>query len=95
MWINTHINIGADDMKTIQMTINEILLEQVDQTVRDLSTTRSAFIREALERALRYYHILKMEEQDADGYAQIPAHPDDVEEWAGEQVWGDEWKEAK
>jgi metal-responsive CopG/Arc/MetJ family transcriptional regulator len=95
MWMNIHIELGTNDMKTIQMTIDETLLEQVDQTVQVLSTTRSAFIREALERALRYYHILKMEERDADGYAQIPAYPGDVEEWASEQVWGDEWKGAK
>ena len=32
-------------MKTIQMTIDESLLQQVDETVELLQTTRSAFIR--------------------------------------------------
>ena len=32
-------------MKTIQMTIDEALLQQVDQTVQSMNTPRSAFIR--------------------------------------------------
>ena len=80
-------------MKTIQMTIDETLLAEVDQTVQALSTTRSAFIREALERSLHRYRVLKREEQDAAGYAQFPPSP--IDEWENEQVWGDEWNAAK
>jgi hypothetical protein len=48
-------------MKTIQMTIDEPLLAKVDQAIKELEMTRSAFIREALELALRHYQILEME----------------------------------
>jgi metal-responsive CopG/Arc/MetJ family transcriptional regulator len=78
-------------MKTIQMTIDETLLQQVDQTVEDIGTSRSAFIREALEQALHRYHIRQLEEQDAAGYIRIPAQASETEEWVTEQSWEDEW----
>ncbi|MCP4359559.1 MAG: ribbon-helix-helix protein, CopG family [Chloroflexi bacterium] len=82
-------------MKTIQMTIDEFLLQQVDQTVRDLKTTRSAFIRQALEQALRQYRVRRLEERDAAGYTAVPTNPTGTDEWASEQDWGDEWNGAK
>jgi metal-responsive CopG/Arc/MetJ family transcriptional regulator len=39
-------------VKTIQMTIDEPLLSEVDRVIQSLDTTRSAFIREALQLAL-------------------------------------------
>ncbi len=82
-------------MKTIQMTIDETLLQRVDQMVQDLSTTRSAFIRDALEQALRQYQVRRLEERDAAGYKAIPAKLEETEEWITEQEWGDEWNEGK
>lgn len=82
-------------MKTIQMTIDESLLQRVDRTVQDLNTTRSAFIRQALEQALRQYQVRRLEERDAAGYTAVPAAPGETDEWTGEQDWGDEWNEAK
>ena len=82
-------------MKTIQMTIEENLLQRVDQMVQDLSTTRSAFIRDALEQALRQYQVRRLEERDAAGYKAIPATPAETDEWLTEQNWGDEWNAGK
>ncbi|MCP5094116.1 MAG: ribbon-helix-helix protein, CopG family [Chloroflexi bacterium] len=82
-------------MKTIQMTIEENLLQRVDQTVQDLATTRSAFIRDALEQALRQYHVRRLEERDATGYKAIPAASSKTDEWLKEQNWGEEWNEGK
>jgi len=82
-------------MKTIQMTLDESLLQQVDQMVGELQTTRSAFIREALVWALQAYRIRRLEEQDEAGYTAIPANPTEIVEWTTEQVWGDAWNEEK
>lgn len=82
-------------MKTIQMTIDETLLEQVDRTVQTLETTRSAFIRMALEQALRQYHVRRLEEQDEVGYTAVPANADETTIWQSEQEWGDKWNAAK
>jgi metal-responsive CopG/Arc/MetJ family transcriptional regulator len=95
MWIIIHIIVEVGAMKTIQMTIDETLLQRVDQTVEDLQTTRSAFIRLALEQALRQYHVRRLEERDEIGYTAVPATASEIEEWETEQEWGDEWNGEK
>ncbi|GAB4448130.1 MAG: hypothetical protein Kow0031_30680 [Anaerolineae bacterium] len=77
-------------MKTIQMTIDEPLLEEVDDLIKSLEITRSAFIREALQRALQRYKIEKLERQQVAGYIRQPVEPDEFEAWHAEQVWGEE-----
>ena len=41
--------------KTVQMTIDDMLLAQVDRAVSEIGTNRSAFMRDALELALRHW----------------------------------------
>lgn len=75
-------------MKTVQMTIDEPLLAQVDQAIKDLNTTRSAFIRDALEFALWRHKIRELEEKHAEGYARHPVEPGEFDIWESEQAWG-------
>lgn len=75
-------------MKTIQMTIDEPLLAEVDQMIQALNTTRSAFIREALEFALRRQAIAELEKKHAEGYARHPIEPGEFDVWEDEQAWG-------
>lgn len=82
-------------LKTIQMTIDEAMLTEVDVVVAELDTTRSAFIREAVERALKEYHWRELERLDEEGYRQFPPDDSEVEVWLGVQAWGDEWNAAK
>jgi metal-responsive CopG/Arc/MetJ family transcriptional regulator len=82
-------------MKTIQMTIDDYLLPRVDQTVKALQTTRSAFIREALEEALRSCQVRRLEERDEAGCTAVPAPQNEPEEWTPEQDWGDTWNGVK
>jgi metal-responsive CopG/Arc/MetJ family transcriptional regulator len=77
-------------MKTIQMTIDDDLLTEVDQITLTLQTTRSAFIRSALHLALRHYAVLQKEQQHAHGYAQHPVLPNEFDVWTAEQSWGAE-----
>ena len=74
-------------MKTIQMTIDEPLLSEVDRVIKDLDTTRSAFIRDALQLALRQHRIAQMERKHAEGYAKHPPQPGEFDGWEDEQVW--------
>jgi metal-responsive CopG/Arc/MetJ family transcriptional regulator len=76
-------------MKTIQMTIDEKLLADVDRAVDEMGTNRSLFIRHALQSALRQHAIEKLEARHAAGYAAQPAAEDEIGEWLNEQVWGD------
>jgi len=74
-------------MKTIRMTINESLLSEVEQVIRELKTNRSAFIRSALLLALQKHTILKSEQQHARGYERHPVVNGEFDIWENEQVW--------
>ncbi len=74
-------------MKTVQMTIDEELLKAVDTTVRDLGTSRSAFLRDALQQALKQLQIAAMERQHIAGYERYPVEPGEFDVWQNEQIW--------
>ena len=74
-------------MKTIQITIDEPLLDAVDRLTAELRTNRSAFFRDAAQRVLRQHRITALEEQHRRGYAERPQTRDRVEEWLPEQSW--------
>ena len=76
-------------MKTIQMTIDEELLTQVDQAIKPLNMSRSAFIRSALVLALRRRKTLELERRHAEGYARCPVQPGEFDLPEGEHAWGE------
>lgn len=78
-------------MKTIQVTLDEPLLEDVDQVVTQLQTTRSAFVRDVLQIALRRLRIRDMEQQQIDAYRHQPQTDEELADWLDSQDWGDEW----
>jgi len=75
-------------METIQLTVDESLLAEVDRATRSLAMTRTAFVRIALELALRNQKTIALELQHAQGYANHPSQPGEFDEWESEQVWG-------
>ena len=75
-------------MKTIQMTIDERLLKLVDKLTRTRKTTRSAFIRDALEAEIRRQRIRDEEVRHAEGYARKPVARGEFDVWLNEQDWG-------
>ncbi|MGH2537880.1 MAG: ribbon-helix-helix domain-containing protein [Candidatus Promineifilaceae bacterium] len=81
-------------MKTVQMTIDERLLAEVDEAAAALAVTRSAFVRDALRLALRQQRGRRLEALDAAGYRRLPAEADQADEWLSQQAWGDGWNEA-
>ena len=80
-------------MKTIQLTIDEPLLQDVDQVVTQLQTTRSAFVRDVLQIALRRLRIRAMERQQIDAYTSQPQTVEELVDWLETQDWGDDWNE--
>ena len=76
-------------MKTIQMTLEEDLVQKVDQVVREMRTTRSAFTRTALRAAIREVEVRRLEERHRKGYKRYPVRKDEFSVWEKEQVWGD------
>ena len=76
-------------MKTIQMTLDDELVERVDKVVKKLHSTRSAFTRDALRNALEKHNALLMEQKHLQGYSRKPVDPDEFRVWEDEQDWGD------
>jgi len=76
-------------MKTIQMTLDDELVTTVDQVVRELKTTRSAFTRKALRNAVKQVNANQLEKKHKKGYGQHPADNTEFSVWESEQEWGD------
>ena len=77
-------------MKTVQMTLDDELVEAVDRVSKQLGTTRSAFTRKALREALIRYKVEEMERQHRVGYEKYPVAAEEFSVWESEQDWGDE-----
>lgn len=77
-------------MKTVQMTLDESLVREVDRAVKRLGTTRSAFARDALRDALNRIRVRELEKRHRDGYSRNPVTRQEFAVWEGEQVWPDD-----
>jgi metal-responsive CopG/Arc/MetJ family transcriptional regulator len=76
-------------MRTIQMTLDDELVATVDEVVKKLKTTRSAFARKALKNAIKQVNTTMLEKKHKQGYAQHPADKSEFSIWEAEQEWGD------
>jgi len=76
-------------MRTIQMTLDDELVATVDQVVKELKTTRSAFARKALKDAVKQVHIKMLENKHKKGYGRHPVDKTEFSVWESEQEWGD------
>jgi predicted transcriptional regulator len=77
-------------MRTVQMTLDEDLVQTVDRLARVFHTTRSAFTREALQQAIARNKIQKLEARHRQGYRRKPEGADEFALWEKEQAWGDQ-----
>ena len=75
-------------LKTIQMTIDDQLLKAVDKLTRRRKSTRSAFIRHAVEAEIRREQVRELEIRHADGYLRKPVARGEFDVWTDEQEWG-------
>ena len=76
-------------METIQLTIDESLLAEVQQATNALQMTPSDFMTVALERALQQREIIAKERQHALAYTAQPQQAEEIVEWQDEQEWGE------
>ena len=77
-------------MRTVQMTLDDNLVQTVDRVVKSLHTTRSAFTREALQQAVARVKTQRLEEKHKKGYLSHPVCADEFGVWDHEQKWGNE-----
>jgi metal-responsive CopG/Arc/MetJ family transcriptional regulator len=76
-------------MRTVQMTLEEDLVDAVDRVAKKLGTTRSGFTREALRAALARSKEREKERKHREGYLRKPPRRGEFEAWEDEQVWGE------
>ena len=76
-------------MRTVQMTLDNELVDAVDRVAKRLRTTRSGFTRDALRAALERVHIRELERKHREGYRHKPVKKTEFAVWEREQVWGD------
>ncbi len=76
-------------MKTIQMTLDDELVNAVDKIVKKLKTNRSAFTRYALREAIAKENISRLEVKHKRGYQNKPVNTTEFGVWESEQEWGD------
>jgi metal-responsive CopG/Arc/MetJ family transcriptional regulator len=76
-------------MKTVQMTLDEDLLDAVDRVAKRLRTTRSSFTRQALRQMLSRISVSRLERQHRRGYMERPVEKGEFSEWEDVQAWGD------
>ena len=77
-------------MRTVQMTLDERLVDDVDKLAKKLNTTRSAFTRDALRLAIQRHRVAEQERRHRKGYASRPVKAAEFGVWEAEQAWGDE-----
>jgi len=77
-------------MRTVQMTLDDDLVDAVDRIVKEMKTTRSAFTRAALRDAIRNMKTRMLEEKHRKGYEMYPVASDEFSVWENEQDWGDQ-----
>ena len=77
-------------MTTIQVVLEDTLLEAADRAVRRLKVNRSALIRDALREHLRRLSILEKETRDREGYERHPITKDELGVWDKGTAWPDD-----
>jgi metal-responsive CopG/Arc/MetJ family transcriptional regulator len=73
-------------MRTINLTLDDQLINAVDTVVKKLHTTRSAFTRFALKEALKTVRLQLQVQRHRKGYEQYPVQKDEFSVWEKEQV---------
>jgi Arc/MetJ-type ribon-helix-helix transcriptional regulator len=69
-------------MRTVQLTLDERLVDRVDRAARRLGKSRSAFTRDALRDALSRLATLQKERLHRQGYEAMPARPGEFDHWS-------------
>ncbi len=77
-------------MRTVQMTLDDDLVEEVDLVAKRLRITRSALARKALRESLAKYDGDRRERQHRRGYRKHPVGRKEFRVWETEQAWGNE-----
>ncbi len=79
-----------NNMATIQVVLDDALLELADTVAKQTHVNRSALIREALRAHLKRLRYLEMERQEREAYEQTPDDVEEARRWERVADWPDE-----
>ena len=74
-------------METIQVVLDKKLLKAADAAAKRHQVNRSALIRQALDRHLKYLHELELEDRDRRGYLAQPQREEEYRIWEDVASW--------
>ena len=74
-------------MATIQIVLDNELLEAADKAAKTGNVNRSALIRQALQAHLKRLHVLELEERDRRGYLAQPQREEEYMPWVEAAAW--------
>jgi metal-responsive CopG/Arc/MetJ family transcriptional regulator len=74
-------------METIQVVLDKKLLKAADLAAKRYEVNRSALIRQALDRHLKYLHELELEDRDRRGYLAHPQRDEEFRIWEDAASW--------
>jgi len=74
-------------METIQVVLDKKLLKAADLAAKRYELNRSALIRQALDRHLKYLHELELEDRDRRGYLAHPQREEEFRKWEDAASW--------
>jgi len=74
-------------VETIQVVLDKSLLKATDLAAKRRQINRSALIRQAPQRHLKYLHELELEERDRRGYLAQPQREEEFRVWEDAASW--------
>lgn len=77
-------------MRTIQVVLDQKLLQAADRVARRTKVNRSALIRDALREHLRRLAFRKLEERERTAYLLKPQTTEEILDWETEAAWPEE-----
>ena len=74
-------------MRTVEIALDDELIKKVNEVIKRLGVTMSAFTSDALHVALEYLEEKEKEAQHQEGYLKHPVKPSEFSDWEDEQIW--------
>ena len=75
-------------LRKVKITLDEDLVQLVDKVAEEHKTTRAAFVRDVLRKAINQLRIAHLEEKHRKGYERHPVTEHEFSLWEKEQDWG-------
>jgi hypothetical protein len=74
---------------TMELTISEILWQQMEQAARLAGLSTADFTQQLLKRSLSEWTTAELERQEIEAYLRQPVTPGEFDLWENEQAWGE------